>query len=477
MNLICGINPVLEALHAGTRHFERLLVVKGLRNQRISEAVTVASRLGVPLRFESRETLDRLSAGVPHQGIMAVVSAKPVMDLEDLLGQTRDPALLVALDGVEDPRNLGAILRTAEAAGADGVLLPERRSAGLTEVVGRASAGALEHVRVARVPNMAQGLVRLKERGIWVVGFDAAGTERWDAVDLKRPVALVLGGEGRGIRRLVRESCDHLVSLPLFGHVGSLNVSVAAGIALYEVIRQRGLVPSHVRPIPPRPSAVAPVSGIQGPRADDEELDPGQFAPGEAEGGEPPEGAEGGPVVRLHDEELAWGAGGATVVRGGVERRGEWGRRGRRERDQRDLRGRKKKRGRPGEPPAAPGEGGAPVAARPDEVTPVERATGPGGPGRKRRRRGRKRGPEGGPGPGGPPREGEGARGPERRERPPRPAQPGQEGRESSGAPRPESGSRADAEARRKRRRRRRRGPGTGPGPGAGGPPAGGSEA
>lgn len=468
MNLICGINPVLEALHAGTRHFERLLVVKGLRNNRISEAVAVASRLGVPLRFESRETLDRLSAGVPHQGIMAVVSAKPVLDLEDLLGQARDPALLVALDGVEDPRNLGAILRTAEAAGADGVLLPERRSAGLTEVVNRASAGALEHVRVARVSNMAQSLARLKERGIWVVGFDAAGTERWDAVDLKRPVALVLGGEGRGIRRLVREGCDHLVSLPLFGHVGSLNVSVAAGIALYEAIRQRGLVPSHVRPIPPRPSALA-VSGIQGPRPDDEELDPGQFAPGEVETGDLPEAGEGGPVVRLHDEELAWGSGGATVVRGGVERRGEWGRRGRGARDQRERRGKnKKKSGRPGEAPPAEG---APPAPRPAEGAPGERAAGPAGPGRKRRRRGRQRGPEAAA----PPQAGESSRGPERRERPPRDGRPA--GVEGSASPRPEGSSQGDAQAHRKRRRRRRRGPGMGPGPGAGGPPAGGSEA
>src|SRR5215510_528337 len=261
MNLICGINPVLEALNAGTRHFDRLLVVKGLRNRRISEAVSRAGRMGIPLRFEARETLDRMSAGVPHQGIIAVVSAKPVLGLDALLAEARTPALVLVLDGVEDPRNLGAILRTAEAAGADGVVLPERHSAGLSETVGRASAGALEYVRVARVGNLAQALDALKARGLWVVGFDAAGQERWDAVDFRGPVALVLGGEGRGIRRLVRERCDHLVSLPLFGHVGSLNVSVAAGVALYEVIRQRGAVPSLVRPIPPRAMAVANVVG------------------------------------------------------------------------------------------------------------------------------------------------------------------------------------------------------------------------
>src|SRR6186713_971721 len=252
MDLICGINPVLEALAAGTRHFDRLLIVKGLRNQRVSEAIARASQQGIPLRFESRETLDRMAGGLSHQGIMAVVSAKPVIDMETLLAGARDPALVVVLDGVEDPRNLGAILRTAEAAGADGVLLPERHSAGLSETVSRASAGGLEHVKVARIGNLVQALEALKARGIWVVGFDAAGTERWDAVDLTKPVALVLGGEGRGIRRLVREHCDHLVSIPHFGHVSSLNVSVAAGIALYEAVRQRGAVPSHVRPIPVR---------------------------------------------------------------------------------------------------------------------------------------------------------------------------------------------------------------------------------
>ncbi|HUG53003.1 MAG TPA: 23S rRNA (guanosine(2251)-2'-O)-methyltransferase RlmB, partial [Vicinamibacteria bacterium] len=276
MNLICGINPVLEALHAGTRHFDRLLVVKGLRNRRISEAISRAGHLGIPLRFESRDTLDRMAGGVPHQGLIAVVSAKPVITLEKLLEQARTPALLVVLDGVEDPRNLGAILRTVEASGADGVLLPERHSAGLSETVSRASAGALEHVRVAGIGNVVQAIEALKSRGIWVVGFDASGTERWDAVDYRQPVALVLGGEGRGIRRLVREHCDHMVSIPLFGQVGSLNVSVAAGIALFEAVRQRGAVPSQVRPIPVPIAAASP--HIVGPAPEDAESDPGGVA-------------------------------------------------------------------------------------------------------------------------------------------------------------------------------------------------------
>ncbi|HVR72177.1 MAG TPA: 23S rRNA (guanosine(2251)-2'-O)-methyltransferase RlmB, partial [Vicinamibacteria bacterium] len=309
MHLICGINPVLEALSARERHFDRLLIVKGLRNRRVSEAVARASQIGVPLRFEARETLDRMAGGVPHQGLIAVVSAKPLLSLEEVVDQARSPALLVVLDGVEDPRNLGAIVRTAEAAGADGVVLPERHSAGLSETVARASAGALEHVKVAQIGNVAQALERLKERGVWVVGFDTSGTERWDAVDLRRPVALVLGGEGRGIRRLVRERCDHLVSLPLFGHVGSLNVSVAAGIALYEAVRQRGAVPSHVRPIPARALAGSP--RVVGPAADDTEGDPGRparemvSAAADDEGDEAPPDRDF-PLVVLDDEESAW---------------------------------------------------------------------------------------------------------------------------------------------------------------------------
>jgi 23S rRNA (guanosine2251-2'-O)-methyltransferase len=267
-----------------------------------------------------RETLDRMAGGVPHQGLIAVVSEKPVLTLEGLLDSAHEPALLVVLDGVEDPRNLGAILRTAEAAGADGVVLPDRHSAGLSETVGRASAGALEHVRVARVGNLVQALEALKARGVWVVGFDAAGTERWDAVDLARPVALVLGGEGRGIRRLVREHCDHLVSIPHFGHVGSLNVSVAAGIALYEAVRQRRSVPSGVRPIPARPAS-AP--RIVGPAPGDEETDPGaRPALGAHELGEEAEFDEAElPVTHVdpHDD-VAWGQGPTVLKPVGFER-------------------------------------------------------------------------------------------------------------------------------------------------------------
>jgi 23S rRNA (guanosine2251-2'-O)-methyltransferase len=433
MNLVCGINPVLEALASGTRHFERLLIVKGLRNRRISEAIARASRLSVPLRFEARETLDRIASGVPHQGIIAVVSARPAITLDSLLATARDPALFVVLDGVEDPRNLGAILRTVETSGADGVLLPERHSAGLSETVNRASAGALEHVKVARVGNVVQALESLKARGVWVVGFDAAGTERWDQVDMKRPIALVLGGEGRGIRRLVREHCDHLVSIPLFGHLGSINVSVAAGIALYEAIRQRGSVPSHVRPIPVR--AAASPARIVGPEAGDGEHDPGAGVLPYPDGGDAGEvaeddheGAEPLPSVVDFHEEAAWA--GPTVLKpAGFAR------------DTRRLERGSRGRHRPG---AGRGEGGDPGRG--------DRPAGPGGDrGRgKRSRRGRRDGKPRGPGEPGVPREG-----------PPRPPEPGPsvppEGGGSGSPGGPGEGGGGPGGGRRRRRRRRRR--------------------
>jgi 23S rRNA (guanosine2251-2'-O)-methyltransferase len=392
MNLICGINPVLEALQAQTRHFDRLLIVKGLRSKRLSEAMRRATRLAVPLRFEMRETLDRMAGGVAHQGIIAVVSEKPLLSLEGLLDSAREPALVVVLDGVEDPRNLGAILRTAEAAGACGVLLPERHSAGLSETVGRASAGALEHVKVARVGNLVQALGALKQRGIWVVGFDAAGSERWDKVDLTRPVALVLGGEGRGIRRLVREHCDHLASIPHFGHIGSLNVSVAAGVALYEAVRQRGLVPSGVRPIPARPHAGHQITG---PAPGDAETDPGARTVPAAldEPGENGALADEAAVrhVDLHDD-VAWGQGPVILKPVGFDRpqRG-------------DDRRRKGRRHRPHgherrvpheAPPAAPSGPGGPAGAGDEARADFRGDLGPRR--RRRRRRGRGAGAPGG---------------------------------------------------------------------------------
>ena len=469
MNLICGINPVLEALGAGTRHFDRLLVVKGLRNKRISDAISRAGHLGIPLRFEARETLDRMAAGVPHQGLIAVVSAKPVTTVDKLLEEARTPALVVVLDGVEDPRNLGAILRTVEASGADGVLLPDRHSAGLSETVSRASAGGLEHVKVASIGNVVQAIEALKKRGFWIVGFDASGTERWDAIDYRRPIALVLGGEGRGIRRLVREHCDHLVSIPLFGHVGSLNVSVAAGIALYEAVRQRGAVPSHVRPIPAR-AAAGP--HIVGPGAEDGETDPGLAARhvAEDEDYEEADDSRAEPVgLGEDDDRPAWS--GPTVLKpvSGPRREHGAGREhGRGRHGQGHGRGRGPRRDQgarhpaPGAPPPsgdrdhgeARGDRDAARAdrgeARGEHGEPRHGAGAPGGPGpRGRRRRRRGGGPRpGGNGPGEPPRAHEGGRPPsERPDAPPTSS--------SDGPPGPPGGAENGFSKRRRRRRRR----------------------
>ncbi len=388
MMLICGVNPVLEALAAGTRHFDRLLVVKGLRGKRLAEAIRRATRMGVPIRFEMRETLDRLAGGVPHQGIIAVVSEKPVLSLEQLLDASHAPALLVVLDGIEDPRNLGAILRTVEVAGADGVLLPERHSAGLSETVARASAGAIEHVKVARVGNLVQALEELKARGIWVVGFDAAGEERWDAVDLQKPVALVLGGEGRGIRRLVREHCDHLVSIPQFGQVGSLNVSVAAGNALYEAVRQRRAVPSLVKPIPP-----AAAVRVVGPAPGDEGDEDGNYGPPlDIDDESEEEAAEPATIDHLDfHEDVAWGRG-PTVLKPVESHHGRNRRLGRR--------GKPSRRG-----PAPPaerqktdaGEASRPAAAEaPSTSASGDRSAAQDAPGHRRRGRRHRRRREGG---------------------------------------------------------------------------------
>jgi len=381
MDLICGINPVVEALGAGSRHFDRLMVVKGLRNRRVTEAIAKATQLGVPLRFESRETLDRLSGGLNHQGLIAVVSPKPVARLEELLDAARDPALLLLLDGVVDPRNLGALMRCADAAGVDGVVLPERRSAGLSEVVSRASAGALEHVPVARVGNLSQAIAEIQQRGLWVVAMDAAGGARWDSVDYSRPLAIVAGGEGRGVRRLVRERCDQVVSLPLFGHVTSLNVSVATGVMLYEIIRQRRNVPSQVRPIPPPPP---PQSRVLGPGPDDPEVDPGLLAPPPELGEFEEEGdAEPLSLVQLEDEEVAWGGGANVEV---VQRRSRvrsLGNRGNGRSGGPGRRGRSGPSRRKGRRPAGERSDRTSEAAASD----AEKPATPRGPRRKRRRR------------------------------------------------------------------------------------------
>jgi len=242
MDRLTGIHAVREALESG-RALERIVIARGRHGDRLEEIVTKARERGVPVRFEERAIVDRLAGTPQHQGVVAMAAAKHTLDLEDLLKNTTmgssAPGLLVVLDGVEDPHNLGAVIRSALAAGANGIILPDRRAAGLNETVARAAAGALEHLPVARVVNIARAMEQLKEAGYWTVGLDERAERKHSDVDYKGAVAIILGGEGAGLHELVRKRCDFLVSIPTTGPVRSLNVSVAAGVVLFEAVRQR----------------------------------------------------------------------------------------------------------------------------------------------------------------------------------------------------------------------------------------------
>ncbi len=240
MEPITGIHAVRAALAAG-RPLERIFIARGRHGERIEEIVRLAREQGVPVRFEERASVDRLAAMLRHQGVVALAASKSAVALEDLLKTTAGaPAgLVVLLDGVQDPHNLGAVARSALAAGADGLVVPERRAAGLTETAARVSAGALEHLPVARVTNIARAMEQLKENGYWLVGLDERATTPYTEADFTGPVGIVLGSEGKGLHELVRKRCDFLVSIPTTGPVRSLNVSVAAGVVLFEAVRQR----------------------------------------------------------------------------------------------------------------------------------------------------------------------------------------------------------------------------------------------
>jgi 23S rRNA (guanosine2251-2'-O)-methyltransferase len=242
---IYGIHPVLEALRARGRAVTRVLVSEGRHDRRIEEVLDAARSAGVTLQRQPERALDRLASGGAHQGVVAVVARMPYGAPEEILDRAAAPALIVVLDGVEDPRNLGAVIRAAAAAGADGLFLPARGAAGLSAAAIKASAGAAEHLPVARVTNIVSLIKLLKEKGIWVVGLDPQGVEPWTAFDMTAPLALVLGGEGRGLRRLARETCDSVLSIPLRTGVQSLNLAVAAGIVLFEAVRQRGRAPAE----------------------------------------------------------------------------------------------------------------------------------------------------------------------------------------------------------------------------------------
>jgi 23S rRNA (guanosine2251-2'-O)-methyltransferase len=238
MNWLTGFHAVEEALAAG-RALDRIVIARGRHGERVEAVVQLARSKSVPVRFEDRMQIDRLVGTREHQGIAALAAAKPALELEDLLAAKTPQGLLVLLDGIEDPHNLGAIVRTALAAGAHGVIIPERRAVGLTDTVERASAGALAHLPVARVKNLVRAMEEMKEAGYWLIGLDERAEKKYTEADFSGQVGIVLGSEGEGVHELTRKRCDFLVSIPTSGPVRALNVSVAAGVVLFEVVRQR----------------------------------------------------------------------------------------------------------------------------------------------------------------------------------------------------------------------------------------------
>jgi 23S rRNA (guanosine2251-2'-O)-methyltransferase len=221
---------VREAMRAG-RALDRILIARGSGGARLQEIIELAREHSVPVRFEPRDALDRACNGAVHQGVVAFAAAQRYAELDSVLNKAQ---LLVLLDGVEDPHNLGAIIRTAHAAGASAVLIPDRRAAGLTGIVAKSAAGALEHLPVVRVGNVNQTLDNLKRCGFWIYGLDERAPQLYSEIDYARPTVFVLGAEGGGLHQLVKKHCDVLVRIPMAGAISSLNVSVAAGIVLFE---------------------------------------------------------------------------------------------------------------------------------------------------------------------------------------------------------------------------------------------------
>ena len=241
---IVGRNPVIEHLQRGAQAVEKIWIAKGNTHSRLQHIVTMAGKAGVPIKHCTRRELDRLEPSVPHQGVIALVSSTHYKDLSSILAKiehNEHNALLIVLDNIQDPRNLGAILRTAEAVNADAVIIPKNRAVGITAVVHKASAGASAYLPIVKVTNIAHTIETLKNRGIWVAGAAEDASCLYTDADFRMPLCLILGSEGKGLRRLVKQKCDYLVHLPMLGKIDSLNVSVAAGILLYEVIRQRGV--------------------------------------------------------------------------------------------------------------------------------------------------------------------------------------------------------------------------------------------
>ncbi len=247
---VWGRYPVLEALRS-RRRVHRILIAQGPRDAGMSQLLDQARRVGVPVEPTPRRKLDELSKNSNHQGVVALVAPRQYAEVDDILLRAKelgeDPLVLV-LDAIQDVHNLGSLIRTAEAVGAHGVIIPEHRAAGLTPVVDKTSAGAVEFLPVAQVTNITRTLDDLKKRGLWCIGLDGSAKTRFDQANLKGSIALVVGNEGKGIGRLVKEHCDLLVNLPMRGHVASLNAAIAGSTVLYEIWRQRGW--SMPQPLP-----------------------------------------------------------------------------------------------------------------------------------------------------------------------------------------------------------------------------------
>jgi len=240
-NKIEGRNPVLEALKAG-REIDKILVAKGSEKGSIQKIIGIAKEKKIPIQYVERQKIDQLSETHAHQGVMAFVAAYSYTEFEEILQRTEQKEgapFLLLLDGITDPHNLGSILRTADAAGVDGVVIPKRNAVGLTATVAKTSAGAVEYVPVAKVSNLSQAIDKLKRNGFWIIGADMDGEKDYYHEELTGKIALLIGSEGAGIGRLLKEKCDFLVRIPMKGKVSSLNASVAASILMYEAVRQR----------------------------------------------------------------------------------------------------------------------------------------------------------------------------------------------------------------------------------------------
>lgn len=241
MEVLYGLHPVEEAIRSGARQLDHVSVARERRDDRLERLIQLCRTAGIRVSLEPRDQLTRIAKTDMHQGVLALVKERQFLSIEDLLtpkeeGQHR---FFLALDGIEDPHNLGALLRTADGAGVDGVILPERRSAPVTATVAKTSAGASEHVRIARVTNLVRALEQMKQKHVWVLGLDERGTPDYTEYDFKTDCVLVLGREGAGLHDLVKKTCDHLLRIPMAGQVSSLNVSVAGAVVMYEAMRQR----------------------------------------------------------------------------------------------------------------------------------------------------------------------------------------------------------------------------------------------